>query len=178
MKWRGYLTMKQIAVLGSTGSIGTQTLEVVRANEDMQIVTLAAGSNIDLLEKQIVEFTPKLVCVYLEDKAKELQERLHLRKDAAADTEIVTGMDGLIACATYSEATIVVAAVVGMIGIRPVIEAIKSGKDIAFANKETLVTAGHIQLFFSVCKARNMVLYIKFCLRHPVDRSVVKRKRN
>ena len=77
-------------------------------------------------------------------KAKELQERLHLRKDAAADTEIVTGMDGLIACATYSEATIVVAAVVGMIGIRPVIEAIKSGKDIAFANKETLVTAGHI----------------------------------
>lgn len=144
MKWRGYLTMKQIAVLGSTGSIGTQTLEVVRANEDMQIVTLAAGSNIDLLEKQIVEFTPKLVCVYLEDKAKELQERLHLRKDAAADTEIVTGMDGLIACATYSEATIVVAAVVGMIGIRPVIEAIKSGKDIAFANKETLVTAGHI----------------------------------
>ena len=136
--------MKQIAVLGSTGSIGTQTLEVVRANEDMQIVTLAAGSNIDLLEKQIVEFTPKLVCVYLEDKAKELQERLHLRKDAAADTEIVTGMDGLIACATYSEATIVVAAVVGMIGIRPVIEAIKSGKDIAFANKETLVTAGHI----------------------------------
>ena len=136
--------MKQIAVLGSTGSIGTQTLEVVRAKEDMQIVTLAAGSNIDLLEKQIVEFTPKLVCVYLEDKAKELQERLHLRKDAAADTEIVTGMDGLIACATYSEATIVVAAVVGMIGIRPVIEAIKSGKDIAFANKETLVTAGHI----------------------------------
>lgn len=114
MKWRGYLTMKQIAVLGSTGSIGTQTLEVVRANEDMQIVTLAAGSNIDLLEKQIVEFTPKLVCVYLEDKAKELQERLHLRKDAAADTEIVTGMDGLIACATYSEATIVVAAVVGL----------------------------------------------------------------
>ena len=95
--------MKQIAVLGSTGSIGTQTLEVVRANEDMQIVTLAAGSNIDLLEKQIVEFTPKLVCVYLEDKAKELQERLHLRKDAAADTEIVTGMDGLIACATYSD---------------------------------------------------------------------------
>ena len=136
--------MKKIAILGSTGSIGTQTLEVVRANEDMQIVTLAAGSNIDLLEKQIVEFTPKLVCVYLEDKAKELQERLHLRKDAAADTEIVTGMDGLIACATYSEATIVVAAVVGMIGIRPVIEAIKSGKDIAFANKETLVTAGHI----------------------------------
>ena len=190
--------MKQIAVLGSTGSIGTQTLEVVRANEDMQIVTLAAGSNIDLLEKQIVEFTPKLVCVYLEDKAKELQERLHLRKDAAADTEIVTGMDGLIACATYSEATIVVAAVVGMIGIRPVIEAIKSGKDIAFANKETLVVRPvtslclwwrsmalsycrwtvNMQLFFSVCMARNMALYIKFCLRHPVDRSVVKRKRN
>ena len=142
--------MKQIAVLGSTGSIGTQTLEVVRANEDMQIVTLAAGSNIDLLEKQIVEFTPKLVCVYLEDKAKELQERLHLRKDAAADTEIVTGMDGLIACATYSEATIVVAAVVGMIGIRPVIEAIKSGKDIAFANKETLVTAGHLSFLCSL----------------------------
>ena len=79
--------MKQIAVLGSTGSIGTQTLEVVRANEDMQIVTLAAGSNIDLLEKQIVEFTPKLVCVYLEDKAKELQERLHCCSSSRHDRD-------------------------------------------------------------------------------------------
>lgn len=136
--------MKQIAVLGSTGSIGTQTLEVVRANEDMQVVSLAASSRVELLEKQISEFQPKIVCVFREDKAKELRERLRVRKPCGQMPEIVTGMEGLIACAVYSEATIVVAAVVGMIGIRPVIEAIKAGKDIAFANKETLVTAGHI----------------------------------
>lgn len=131
--------MKQIAVLGSTGSIGTQTLEVVRANEDMQVVSLAAASNIDLLEQQIKEFHPELVCVYQPERARELEQRI-----AGEKVTILSGMDGLIACATVSSAQIVVAAVVGMIGIRPVIEAIQTGKDIAFANKETLVTAGHI----------------------------------
>ncbi|MDO4166208.1 MAG: 1-deoxy-D-xylulose-5-phosphate reductoisomerase [Eubacteriales bacterium] len=131
--------MKQIAVLGSTGSIGTQTLEVVRANKDMQVVSLAAGSNIDLLEQQIQEFHPEVVCVYQEKQAKELEKRL-----AGERVTVLAGMDGLIACATASQVQIVVAAVVGMIGIRPVVEAIKAGKDIAFANKETLVTAGHI----------------------------------
>lgn len=136
--------MKQIAILGSTGSIGTQTLEVVRNNEDMCVVSLAAGSNIALLEQQIEEFCPKVVCVYQEQKALELEKKLQARSDLSVKPEILYGMDGLIACATLSVATIVVAAVVGMIGIRPVIEAIKAGKDIAFANKETLVTAGHI----------------------------------
>ena len=136
--------MKQIAVLGSTGSIGTQTLEVVRANEDMRIVTLAAASNVDLLEQQILEFQPELVCVFREEKGKELRERLNKHSGSSSIPEIVTGMDGLIACATHKSVSILVAAVVGMIGIRPVIEAVKAGKDIAFANKETLVTAGHI----------------------------------
>lgn len=131
--------MKQIAVLGSTGSIGTQTLEVVRANEDMKVVSLAAASNIDLLEQQIQEFQPEVVCVYLPEKAQELKRRM-----AGESVTVLSGMDGLTACATVSSAQIVVAAVVGMIGIRPVMEAIRAGKDIAFANKETLVTAGHI----------------------------------
>lgn len=131
--------MKNIMVLGSTGSIGTQTLDVVRRNEDMNIVSLAAGGNIDLLERQIMEFSPEVVCVYQEEKALELQERLKSRK-----VTVLTGMEGLIACATVASGDIVVASVVGMIGIRPVIEAIKAKKDIAFANKETLVTAGHI----------------------------------
>lgn len=131
--------MKHIAILGSTGSIGTQTLEVVEQNEDMKVVALAAGSNIDLLEQQIKKFHPALVCLSEEDKARELARRLPME-----NTEIVYGMDGLIACATIDSADVVVAAVVGMIGIRPVMEAIRAGKDIAFANKETLVTAGHI----------------------------------
>lgn len=132
--------MKRIAILGSTGSIGTQTLDVVRMQEDIQVVALAAGSNIDKLEEQITEFHPKVVCVWDEKKALELKRRL---KENAV-IEIVTGMDGLIACATESSVEIVVAAVVGMIGICPTIEAIKAGKNIALANKETLVTAGHI----------------------------------
>lgn len=131
--------MKQIAVLGSTGSIGTQTLEVIRMNEDMQVVSLAAASNIDVLEQQIREFHPEVVCVYQADRAKELEKRL-----SGEDVAVLTGMDGLIACATAGRVQTVVAAVVGMIGIRPVVEAIRAGKDIAFANKETLVTAGHI----------------------------------
>lgn len=131
--------MKNIVVLGSTGSIGTQTLEVARVNKDIKIVALAAGNNIELLEKQIREFKPRLVCVWSEEKAKDLSLRI---KDI--QTKIVSGMDGLIECATVSEAKIVVAAIVGMIGIQPTIEAIKAKKDIALANKETLVTAGHI----------------------------------
>lgn len=131
--------MKNIMLLGSTGSIGTQTLEVVRRNPDMKVVSLAAHSNITLLKQQIDEFAPELVCVYDEAKAAALEKQL-----SGSKTKVVTGMDGLIACATLTAGNIVVAAVVGMIGIRPVIEAIKAKKDIAFANKETLVTAGHI----------------------------------
>ncbi len=131
--------MKNIMLLGSTGSIGTQTLEVVRRNPDMKVVSLAAHSNITLLKQQIDEFAPELVCVYEETKAAALEKQL-----SGSKTKVVTGMDGLIACATLTAGNIVVAAVVGMIGIRPVIEAIKAKKDIAFANKETLVTAGHI----------------------------------
>ncbi len=130
---------KNIMVLGSTGSIGTQTLDVVRRNKDINIVSLAAGGNIDLLEQQIIEFAPEAACVYQEDKALELKKRLKGGK-----TEILTGMDGMVACATVPSGDMVVASVVGMIGILPVIEAVKAKKDIAFANKETLVTAGHI----------------------------------
>ena len=131
--------MKKIAILGSTGSIGTQTLEVVRANKDIEVTALAAGSNIDLLEKQIREFSPKIAAVWNEEKAKELKDRVR-----DLDIRIESGMDGLLAVATELSAEIVVTAVVGMIGIRPTIAAMNAGKDIALANKETLVTAGHI----------------------------------
>ena len=131
--------MKKIAILGSTGSIGTQTLEVVRANKDIQVTALAAGSNIDLLEKQIREFSPKIAAVWNEEKAKELKDRVR-----DLDIRVESGMDGLLAVATELGAEIVVTAVVGMIGIRPTIAAMNAGKDIALANKETLVTAGHI----------------------------------
>ena len=131
--------MKQIAILGSTGSIGTQTLEVVRENGDIQVLAMAAGNNITLLEQQIREFHPKLVAVWSEEKAKELRDRI---KDTK--TEVMCGMDGLIAVSVYKDVEILVTAIVGMIGIRPTIEAIKAGKHIALANKETLVTAGHI----------------------------------
>ena len=131
--------MRHLAVLGSTGSIGTQTLEVVDNNRDMKVVSLAAGSNIDLVEKQVRKYHPEVVCIFNEQKARELARRV-----ADENVSVLYGMDGLIACATVSSADVVVAAVVGMIGIRPVIEAIRNGKDIAFANKETLVTAGHI----------------------------------
>ena len=131
--------MKNISILGSTGSIGTQTLDIVRANDDLNVVAIAAGSNINKLEEQIREFHPDVVCVYNEKAAGKL-------KIMVADTpvKVVTGMDGLIEAAVYKKAEIVVTAFVGMIGIRPTLEAIKAGKDIALANKETLVTAGHI----------------------------------
>lgn len=131
--------MKTIAVLGSTGSIGTQTLEVARANGDLKIAALAAGRNVMLLEKQIREFSPRVVAVWEEEAAKELKTAV-----SDLDVKIVTGMDGLIEISTLPEVEVLVTAIVGMIGIRPTVEAIKAGKDIALANKETLVTAGHI----------------------------------
>ena len=131
--------MRTIAIIGSTGSIGTQTLDVVRANADIRIGALAAGNNIELLEKQVREFKPALVSVQSKDKADALRIAL-----SDFNCKIVYGMDGLIAVATYEPAELVVTAIVGMIGIRPTIEAIKAGKDIALANKETLVTAGHL----------------------------------
>ena len=131
--------MKNISILGSTGSIGTQTLQVVRDNDDLRVTALAAGSNIEKLQEQIEEFHPSLVCVYDEKKANELKLKV-----AHLPVKVVAGMDGLIACATQQEAEIVLGAIVGMIGIVPTIEAIKAGKDIALANKETLVCAGHI----------------------------------
>ena len=131
--------MKKIAILGSTGSIGTQTLEIVRTNGDLEVTALAAGNNIDLLEQQIREFRPKLAAVWKEERAAELKSRVR-----DMDIEIVSGMDGLLSVAAEPESEILVTAIVGMIGILPTIEAIKAGKDIALANKETLVTAGHI----------------------------------
>lgn len=131
--------MKKIAILGSTGSIGTQTLEVVENNQDIQVTALAAGSNILLLEQQIRKFHPTLVCVWDEKKALELRTAI-----ADLDVKVTSGMDGLLEIATQPESEILVTAIVGMIGIRPTIAAMKAGKDIALANKETLVTAGHI----------------------------------
>lgn len=131
--------MKNIAVLGSTGSIGTQTLEVVRENGDIRVTGLAAGRNIGLLEKQIREFVPSLAVVWDEEKAKELAVRV-----ADLPVRILAGMEGLLELAAMPEAELLVTAVVGMIGIRPTIAAIEAGKDIALANKETLVTAGHL----------------------------------
>ncbi len=131
--------MKKIAILGSTGSIGTQTLEVVRENEDIEVLGLAARNNIKLLEEQIREFHPKMAAVWSEAHAKELREKV---KDL--NVKVVSGMEGLITLSVMEESEILVTAIVGMIGIRPTIEAIKAGKDIALANKETLVTAGHI----------------------------------
>ncbi len=131
--------MKKIAILGSTGSIGTQTLEIVRDNPDLDVVGLAAGTNIDLFEKQVREFRPKLVSLQSEEACKDLKERL-----ADMQVEIVCGMDGLIQIAEMEESDVLVTAIVGMIGIRPTIAAINQHKDIALANKETLVTAGHI----------------------------------
>ena len=131
--------MKKIAILGSTGSIGTQTLEVVRENKDIKVLGLAAGKNIELLEQQIREFHPVCVAVWNEGKAEELKVKI-----ADTDTRVVTGMEGLIEIATLEKAEILVTAIVGMIGLRPTIAAIQAGKDIALANKETMVTAGHL----------------------------------
>ncbi|BDF34425.1 1-deoxy-D-xylulose 5-phosphate reductoisomerase [Lachnospiraceae bacterium] len=131
--------MKKIAILGCTGSIGTQTLEVVRENKDIEVLGLAAGGNVELLEKQAREFRPQLIAVWTEEKAKELRVKLR-----DTDIRVASGMEGLIEVSTMYDVEILVTAIVGMIGIRPTVEAIKAGKDIALANKETLVTAGHI----------------------------------
>lgn len=131
--------MRAISILGSTGSIGTQTLSVVREQGDLQVAALSCGRNVELLEKQIREFHPRLAAVADEAAAEDLRERI-----ADLDVEIRYGMDGLCAAATADEAEIVVTAVVGMLGIRPTIAAMKAGKDIALANKETLVCAGHL----------------------------------
>ena len=131
--------MKKIAILGSTGSIGTQTLDIVREQGDIQVVAMAAGSNISLLEAQMREFRPSLVSVWDEKKAKELRTNT---KDLGI--KIVSGMEGLLEVSVIPESEILVTAIVGMLGIRPTIAAIKAGKKIALANKETLVTAGHI----------------------------------
>ena len=131
--------MKKIAILGSTGSIGTQTLEIVRKEPDLQVVALAAGTNVELMEKQVREFHPVLAAMWTEEAAHDLRTRL-----ADLPVRVVYGMEGLLETAVCEESEILVTAIVGMIGIRPTIAAIEHHKTIALANKETLVTAGHI----------------------------------
>lgn len=131
--------MKKIAILGSTGSIGTQTLEIVREQGGLEVVALAAGKNVKLMEAQVREFRPQIACMWDEEAGRLLKEAV-----ADLDTKVVCGMDGLLEIAVMPESEMLVTAIVGMIGIRPTIAAIESGKDIALANKETLVTAGHI----------------------------------
>lgn len=131
--------MKKIAILGSTGSIGTQTLDVVRANKDIEVLGISAGRNIEKLEEQIREFSPKLAAVWDEKAAEDLAQKIQ-----DTDTKVVSGMDGLLELAAMPGTEILVTAIVGMLGIRPTTEAIRAGKDIALANKETLVTAGHL----------------------------------
>ena len=131
--------MKNIAILGSTGSIGTQTLDVARKNEDIRVVAVSAGKSVEKLEEQIREFHPLLAAVWDEKSAQDLKTRI-----ADTDTKVVSGMEGLLELASMPESEILVTAIVGMIGIRPTMEGIRAGKDIALANKETLVTAGHI----------------------------------
>jgi 1-deoxy-D-xylulose-5-phosphate reductoisomerase len=132
--------MKKIGILGSTGSIGTQTLEIIRHHRDeIQVMALAAGSNVDLLEKQIREFAPQVAALWSEKACRELRERIR-----DLDVRVVCGMDGLLEIAALDGMEALVTAVVGMIGVRPTLEAISHGKDILLANKETLVTAGHL----------------------------------
>ena len=131
--------MKKIAILGSTGSIGTQALDIVRSNEDLEVVALAAGNNVELMQKQINEFHPQLVVMWNEAAAYKLKE-----EQTNKNLTIMHGMEGLLAIATMSNMEILITAIVGMIGIRPTLAAIKAGKNIALANKETLVCAGHI----------------------------------
>ena len=131
--------MKKIGILGSTGSIGTQTLEIVRSNPDLQVIALAAGSNVSLMEQQVREFHPMLAVRGSEEAATDLKNRI-----ADTDTRVSAGMEGMLELAVLPQMEVLVTAIVGMIGIRPTIAAIKAGKTIALANKETLVTAGHI----------------------------------
>lgn len=131
--------MKKIGILGSTGSIGTQTLEIVRNNKDLQVIALAAGSNVLKMEEQIREFKPETAVMWGQEAANELRMRI-----ADTNTKVLSGMEGLLEIATMEKSEVLVTAIVGMIGIKPTIAAIRSGKTIALANKETLVTAGHI----------------------------------
>ena len=131
--------MKKIGILGSTGSIGTQTLEIARSNSDLQVIALAAGSNVSLMEQQVREFHPMLAVMGSEEAAADLKNRI-----ADTDTRVSAGMEGMLELAILPQMEVLVTAIVGMIGIRPTIAAIKAGKSIALANKETLVTAGHI----------------------------------
>ena len=131
--------MKKIGILGSTGSIGTQTLEIARSNPDLQVIALAAGSNVSLMEQQVREFHPMLAVMGSEEAATDLKNRI-----ADTDTRVSAGMEGMLELAILPQMEVLVTAIVGMIGIRPTIAAIKAGKTIALANKETLVTAGHI----------------------------------
>lgn len=132
--------MKNIVLLGSTGSIGTQTLDVVRSyKEDLHVVALAAGNSVEKMEQQIREFSPSYAVMWSEEAAKDLKQRV-----SDLQVQVLTGMDGLLAISVLPEADVVLTAIVGMIGIRPTIAAIEAGKNIALANKETLVTAGHI----------------------------------
>lgn len=134
-----YVNMKKIAILGSTGSIGTQTLEIVRNNPDLKVTAMAAGSNVDLMEAQIREFRPEKAAMWSEKAAADLALRV-----SDMNVRIVSGMEGLLEISTMEDMEILVTAIVGMIGIRPTIAAIEQGKAIALANKETLVTAGHL----------------------------------
>lgn len=145
--------MKRVAVLGSTGSIGTQTLDVIRHNEDLELVAISAGSNISLLEQQIREFHPKLVGVWSESKAEQLRIKI---ADVTPSCKVVSGMEGLLEVATIEDSDILITAVVGMLGIKPTIAAIEAGKDIGLANKETLVTAGHI--IMPLAKEKNVAI--------------------
>ena len=148
--------MKKLVILGSTGSIGTQTLEIVKdKKDDFKAIALAAYSNVDLMEKQIREFDPEYAVLFVEEAASSLKERI-----ASLNTKVLSGMEGLEYISTLPECDMLVAAMVGMIGIKPTIAAVNAGKDIALANKETLVTAGHI--IIPLCKEKNVNLY-------PVD---------
>jgi 1-deoxy-D-xylulose-5-phosphate reductoisomerase len=146
---------KNISILGSTGSIGTQTLDVIRNLGDVKVWSMTANTSIELFEKQIREFKPKLVCVMNESKAAELKNNI-----SDLSVKVVTGMDGLIEAATMTESDTVVNSVVGNIGLVPTVEAINSGKNIALANKETLVTSG--ELVMKLIKEKNVAMY-------PVD---------
>ena len=143
--------MKKIVILGSTGSIGTQTLEIVRENQDLQVVALAAGTNVKLMEEQIREFKPSVAVMWTEEAATDLKSRI-----ADLDVEVLSGMDGLLEISTHKDCEVLVTAIVGMIGIRPTIAAIEAGKTIALANKETLVTAGHI--IMPLAKEKNVAI--------------------
>lgn len=143
--------MKNIVVLGSTGSIGTQTLEIVRDNPDLKVVALAAGTNVKLMEEQVREFKPSVAVMWTEEAAKDLKARI-----SDLDVEVLSGMDGLIEISTHKDCEVLVTAIVGMIGIRPTIAAINAGKTIALANKETLVTAGHI--IMPLAKEKNVAI--------------------